>query len=172
MPTLGDNSQGASSSNCSSDRCLATFVTASEGGTITGGGAYFAAASTAGTNAKIALYEDGGTGPAALVAASSGVAIPAGGGLVTFTISGSFTAGDYYLMVISDNFTAQNSTDSGLSGQDTQLDDVTGAYAAPPADFTATWSPIATYSDVRNNVYIEYTAAGGSNGAMMLMGVG
>jgi len=157
MAILGDNSQGAGAANCSSDRIFVTRVTATEDGTINSAGAYFSAASTAGTNSKVVLYNAGASAPTTLVAVSSASSVPAGGGLVTFTMSGSFTAGDYYIGIVSDNFTAQLSVDNGLSGMDSELGDVGGAYASPP-NLTG-WSPAATYTDNRANAYIDYSPA-------------
>lgn len=169
MAILGDNTQGAGASNCSSDRIFITRVTASEGGTINSAGAYYDATTAVGTSSKVVLYNAGASAPTTLVAASSANTIPAGGGLVTFTMSGSFTAGDYYIGIVSNDFNAKLQIDSGLSGMDSELGDVGGAYATPP-NLTG-WSPAATYTDNRVNVYIDYSAASGVP-SMMLMGVG
>lgn len=155
MAILGDNSQGAGGTNGNSDRIFVTRFTAAEAGVINSAGAYFAADSTAGTSAKVVLYNAGASAPTTLVAVSSASAVPGGGGLVTFTMSGTFEAGDYYLGVVYSDFQARLSTDTGLSGMDSELGDPSGAYASPP-DLTG-WTPLATYSDNRANAYVEYT---------------
>ncbi len=159
MAILGDNTQGGSTNPGSSNRALLSRVTAVEAGTINAAYAYFGSASTAGANGKVLLYTDTGSGPGTLVAASSSLALPAGGGLVgPFTMSGSFGAGDHFLGIVYDNFQSNISTDNGLSGVSTQMANGTLSFSSPPASWPGT---DITYSDVRVNVYLDYTASGG-----------
>ena len=161
MAILGDNTQGAAQFPDSEDRALLQLVTATEAGTINSGHAYFGASSTAGMNAKVCLYTDAGGIPGTQVAVSSAASVPAGSGLVNFTMSGSFTATTYYLGIVADGFYAYLSEDDGLSGQDLQMANGTFSYASPPGSWPGT---DATYTNARINVYLDYTAGGGGGG--------
>lgn len=177
MPFLGDTTQGSESSPGNSGRALVTKFTASENGTITGGQAYFASSSTAGSSAKLLIYqEDTVTAgrPGSLIAASSGTAVPAGGGLITWTgMSGSIVNGtSYYVGIVYSDFQANVSVDGGLSGLDTEMANGTLSYTTPPATWPNPSSP--TYTDLRVNAAIEYTTGGGGTTLkrMLLLGVG
>lgn len=168
MAILGDNTQGADAFPCNSDRALVTKVTAVEAGTITEAWAYFDAGSTAGMSAKVILHQHNGTNPAALVAASSSLAVPAGGGLVgPFTMSGSFAAEVLAIGIVADNFQGQIQEDGGLSGQTTQMANGTYSFASPPAIWPGT---DGNYGTVRVNVWIVYTVGGGGGPSIVLMG--
>jgi hypothetical protein len=169
MAIFGDNSQGAGTAPGSSDRCWVSKYTSPEAGSINSAGAYFSAASTSGSNAKVVIYADSGGTPGALVAASSGAAVPAGGGLVTFTMSGTFSGSTtYWIGVVHDNFQADVSTDTtGATGVDTKrAEGVT--YSSPPS-----WPGTADdYPDLRINAYVDYTASSGTIARLSLLGVG
>lgn len=173
MPFVGDTTQGASSNPGNGDRCLVTLFTAAEAGTIVGAQAYFAASSSSGSSAKVVMYTNSSGVPGTLVAASSGTAVPAGGGLVTFTMSGSFSAADYFIGVVYSDFQANVSTDDGLSGMNTDMANGTLSYSSPPASWPGT---DIEYTTSRVNAAVEYTTAGGGGAAkankIFLLGVG
>lgn len=159
MAILGDNSVGSDDFPCSGDRALLQKVTATEAGNINSGHAYFDPSSTAGTSCKVCLYTDTGSGPGTQVAVSSAAAVPAGGGLVNFTMSGSFNATSYYLGIVANGFNSRVQDDGGLSGQDMQMANGTFSYASPPASWPGT---DGSYDTIRLNVYLDYTPSGGA----------
>lgn len=155
MPILGDNTQGAESSPGAANRALLTRYVLAEDGTINSAGAYFTADSAAGSNAKFLIYSDNAGTPGTLLYASSGSAIPAGGGLVTFTLSGSLTAGNLWLGIVYDSGNANVSTDDGLSGQLTHMANGTLTYSSPEASWPGS---APTYDFMRVDAYVDYTA--------------
>lgn len=155
MPNLGDDTQGVDSFPNNGDRCIVSKFTATETGTIVSAHAYFDATGTAGSSCKFLFFNHAAGVPTTLIASSAGVAIPAGGGLVNFTLSGSFSAGDYYLGIVCNSFESRTSEDSGLTGQDFQRAEPY-SYASPGA-----WPGTAASSTtVRLNVYITYSVTG------------
>lgn len=159
MAIFGDNTAGTSSSPGTTDRAIVTAFTLTEDATINSAGAYFDAASTSGASAKVIVYNKSGGVPTSLVVASGATAVPAGGGLVTFTMSGSLTAGDYYVGVVYSDFQANTQVDDSLSGMDSCMANGTLSYASPPG----TWpGSDINYDNIRANAYIDYTAAGGA----------
>lgn len=170
MAILGDNTAGSEVDPGSADRAWLNRFTATEGGTINSAGAYFASSSTSGASCKVVMYTAAGANtPGTLVAASSGSSVPSGGGLVTFTMSGSFSAADYFIGIVSSDFQADLQIDTSLSGMQSVLANGTLSYASPPASWPGTDS---SSSAERVNVYIDYTAGGGMTPRLSLLGVG
>lgn len=157
MPILGDNTQGGSTNPGSDNRALLTRFTAAEDGTLNRGYAYFGAASSAGSSAKVLLYSDTGTAPGTLIAASPGASVPAGGGLVDCgAMSGSIVNGtSYWIGVVYSDFQANVSVDDSLTGMATHMANGSLSYASPPASWPG--SDI-TYTNIRVNAYVDYTA--------------
>lgn len=170
MAILGDNTQGASNSGGGADRAWLCKFTASEAGTINSAGAYFDASSIAGASMKVLIYTFASANtPGTLVAASSGATVPAGGGLVTAAMSGSFTAGDYFIGIVTSDFQANVNYDNVGSSADAVLANGSLSYSSPPASWPGT---DASYNYPQFNAYVDYTAAGGLTPRSMLLGVG
>jgi hypothetical protein len=153
---LGDNSSGGASSNASSDRVTLSKVTASVAGTINSASIVCNAGNST-VSAKFVLYNASGGYPSSVVATSSAVLIT-GAGTFNFTMSGSFSAGDYYLGVVWNNFSTPDTSidaETGLSGVDSQLHG--GNYASPGALSSGT--VVVTYTDSRFTAWIDYTDA-------------
>lgn len=170
MPTAGDTSAGTGSFPASGDRALVDRIVMPEDGTLLYGYIYFDATST-GANCKFLIYsDDGADEPDALENNSSGVAVPNGGGWVQFPLSGTLVAGDWWIGGVSDNFQHRfGEDDPATDPPDVKMANGTLSYATPPA----TWpGSDASYSGVRLNAYVEYTAGGAVKRTMMLMGVG
>lgn len=168
MAILGDNTSGTGASNASSDRATLSFVTATEAGTINSA-SIDAAAGNSTVNAKFVLYNASGGYPSTLVAVSSATLIT-GAGTFNFTMSGSFTAGDYYVGIVWDGSSTpdtQVDAETGLSGVDSQLHTCT--YSSPGSLSVST--VIVTYTDQRYTAWIDYTASGAVPRSMLL-GVG
>lgn len=160
--TLGDNTQGGSTSPGNGDRALLTLVTSTTGGSLNRGYAYFGAGSSAGSSAKVLVYSDSSGTPGSLVAASAGASVPAGGGLVDCgAMSGTLSASTaYWIGVVYSDFQADVSVDDGLSGMSTHMANGTLSYASPPS----TWpGSDITYTTIRVNAYVDYTEGGGGS---------
>lgn len=155
---LGDDTLGGSSSGGNNDRAVVSKFTSSVSGDLTGGGIQFAASSTAGCNAKLVIYSDTAGEPGNLIAASTGQAVPSGGGLVTFTLSGASvgSGNDYWIGVAYDNFQAAVGTDSVTS--EARLANGTFSYSSPPSTFPTT--SIISYSSTRVNAYVDVLSGG------------
>lgn len=170
MAIFGDNSQGGSNSGGGTDRAWLVKVAAAEGGTINSAGAYFDASTVAGGSMKVLLYTFASANtPGTLVAASAGVSVPAGGGLVTDSMSGSFTTGDYFIGIVTGSYEPNVNYDNVGSGMDAVVANGSLSYASPPASWPGT---DASYNYPRFNAYIDYTAAGGAISRLSLLGVG
>lgn len=164
MATLGNTVDGSDTSPGSGDRLFLYRVTAVEDGTITDAYCRFDATGTAGGNAKVVLYNSAAGHAGTLVAASSALSVPAGGGLVgPFTMAGSFVAGDYFIGCVLDSSNPVNRVGiDGTNSSDTEIYDVGGAYASPP-DLTAA-TPIAEYAWAFGCAYLNYSTGGGTPG--------
>lgn len=160
MAILGDNTQGGDSFPCADARELLSQFTSVAGGALNAGYAYFDSSSTAGTNAKVILRADSAGAPGALIAASAGAAVPAGGGLINLgAMSGSISASTpYWIGIVADSFSAYLSEDAGGITPDSVMANGTSDYASPPSSWPGT---DASY-DVRFNAYIDFTESGGA----------
>ena len=152
MAILGDNTAGADTFPCSSDRCVVSLFVLSEAATINSGGAYFDSTSAAGTSAKLVILNDSSGTPGTLVTSSSASAVPASGGLVTFGgLSGSLSIGSYWIGVVTNGSDCVFKEDA--SGGTTRMADGTFSYASPPA----TWPGTSGSYTSQLNAYIDYT---------------
>lgn len=160
MPRFGDDTQGAASSPGNDDRALLTRFTLTEAATVTSMGGYFASSSLAGASVKFLVYSNNSGTPGTRQIVSNAATVPAGGGLVTASASGSLTAADYYVGVVYGGFEPNVSVDDGISGVDTEMANGTLSFASPPTSWPGT---DISYDNIRVNVYVEYTAAGGGD---------
>lgn len=160
MAIIGDNTQGVDAFPCSDGRCLVSRFTASSGGSMNTGYAYFDSGTTSGTSAKVVILADSSSTPGSVIAVSAGAAIPAGGGLVNCgAISGTIVnATAYWIGVVCDNFSAQFSEDVDSPAVDSVMANGTFDYASPPSSWPGT---DASYG-VTFNAYIDYTESGGA----------
>lgn len=159
MAILGDNSQGAASSPGNSNRALVTRFTAPESGSNGTMYAYFSSGSSSGSNAKGIVYSNNAGAPDTLLANTSGVAVPSGGGLVNLgTVTATWTAStDYFVGIVYSDFQADISVDDSLSGIDTEMANGTLSYATPPGTWPGT---DISYGNIRVNVWVDYSAGG------------
>ena len=170
MATFGDTTPGSAGFPNSGDRALASKYTLSEGATLNTAYAYIHSGS-AGGNAKVLIYSDGGANPGTLIAASAGAAITGVGWMSCGAISGSLVAGDYYLVFVGDanSYPSYIGDDNG-SGPNLLMANGTLSYASPPSSWPGT---DADYGPAGVNVYIDYTASGGGLiPRAMLLGAG
>lgn len=154
MPRLGDDTYGSSAFPGSSDRCLVTKFTATEAGTITGVGAYITVNYGNDTIKVVVLDDDGGSGePGTLLYASPDISTTTEG-WYTASLSGSFTAKDYWIGIVASGG-CNYGRDDGLSGMNTRMANGTFSRSSPPSTWPGT---DASYDTSRMNVYLEYTA--------------
>jgi hypothetical protein len=149
---FGDDTSGASSNPGNGNRALLSRFTLSEAATITGISLFFASSTTAGASAKALIYSNGANTPSSLVFASTGQAIPAGGGWVNYPASGSLASGEYFVGVVYNSFEANIGCDAG-TGFDTEMANGTLSYTTPPASWPGT---SISYTEVRVNAYVTY----------------
>jgi hypothetical protein len=153
--TVGDNTAGTDTSPASGDRAwLSQFAMPGAGDGVTG---YlrFDATSGAGTNAKFLVYADNGSGqPGALLYASTGQAVPGGGGVLSWAVSvpGLTAAQLIWLGGVTDSFEAKFQVDT--SGGQSRMEGTT--YATP----AGTWTQSGTGAG-RMNAWMDYTSSGG-----------
>lgn len=158
MARFGDETAGGDTFPCDGDRALLSLFTLTEAGNVTSIEARFEASSSAGTNFKGLIYSNNAGVPNTRLGVGAAVAVPAGGGVLSSSLSVSLAAGDYWLGFVCDAFTAvaEEDTTGGLSRME-------GTTYASPA---ATWTETATGTG-RINVYAEYTpSAGGATKQM------
>lgn len=169
MSILGDNSQGAATSPGNSDRALVTRFTAPDSGSNGTMYAYFGSGTIAGASAKGIVYTNSAGAPGTLVANTSGVSIPAAGGLVNLgTVTATWTAStDYFVGIVYSDYQAEIQADGSLSGIDTEMANGTLSYTTPPGTWPGT---DITYDNIRVNVWVDYAAGGGS--AISVIGSG
>jgi hypothetical protein len=146
---FGDDSAGASSFPCSSDRALLSLFTLTEAADVTEIVCIFEATTTAGCSFKGLIYADAGGTPGARIAVGAATAIPAGASTTASACVVTLAAGDYWLGLVTDGFEARMQCDA--SGGLSRMEAAT--YASP----AGTWTQSGTGS-ARLNVYAEYTA--------------
>lgn len=155
MPTFGRTTPYTSSAPNSTDRCWVSKFTLSEAGNVTKLTAFFdydaGQSSAAGDNVKAVIYADSSGSPGALLAVSSGVAIPAGDQTIDFTVSVSLTAGDYWLGIVADSTNSRINAQGGSSGNYARQESLT--YASPASTFG---TPAATGTN-EFGIYATYT---------------
>ena len=155
MPTFGNTAVGGDTFPTTNDRSLLGLFTLSEDADVTEIAVRFDSTSTAGSNAKGLIYN--GTAGGARQLATTGQAVPAGGGVVTWAVSGlSLSAGDFYLGSIVDSFQAVWQCDSGTGAR------VEDNYASP----SATLGTINSTGAIPD-VYVTYDVPGGARGKVL-----
>lgn len=166
MAAFGDSSSAGSEFPGQDGRCLVSRFTCSTAGTVTSMTAWFGASSTAGANFKLVILADSGGVPGATLIVSSAGAIPAGGGSVSVSASGSVSAStDYWLGVVADSH--QGYYGDGASGVEMLMANGSYTYATPPS-----WPGTdATYSGYHISVSATYTEGGGGDVSVALTGV-
>jgi hypothetical protein len=111
---------------------------------------------TASEGIKGLIFSDDGAGLnplSRLIVSTAGLTSAVG--WLQLAASGSLAAGTYWIGTVHDGFSHSVGSDTGLSGVRRVIANGTFGYASPPA----TWpGSDVTYTDVRNNVYVEYTA--------------
>lgn len=137
---FGRETSGSDTFPCSDDRALTSaFVLATGVASLSAIVGLFAAASTAGSTAKAFIAADSAGVPGAILAVSSAVAIPAGGGWVNFPISyGALAAGTYWLGIVVVSFQGSWSHATGTPGASMLMADGTFNYATPPSTWPGT----------------------------------
>lgn len=153
--TVGDDTAGTSDFPASDGRALLSDFTMPADGDGVTGYLRFDATSTAGTNAKFLVYADNGSGqPGALLYASTGQAVPGGGGVLTYSVSvpGLTNGQIVWLGGVTDSFQAvwQADASGGLSRMEGNT------YSSP----VATWTESGT-SGSQVNAWMDYTSGGG-----------
>ena len=156
MPTFGNTTAAGDTFPCTSDRALGSKFACPEAGTLTQINVQFDASGTAGSSGKALLYADSSGSPGALLATSSAVAIPAGGGDIAFPISyGSLVATDYWLVCVTNSFQSVFGIETtGVSQRKEAF-----TYASPADPFG---TPTASATELC--AYATYTAGGGGGG--------
>lgn len=157
MATLGDSTAGADDFPCNSDRCLVgKFTSDGSGGAVSEAHFRFASATTAGTSAKFVLMADSAGVPGSVLATSAGVTVPAGGGVIDFSISYTLAAStDYWIGAVTNNFPAKWQADS--TGGTTVMANGTFSYTTPPS----TWPGTSGSYSIQVNAWLIYAAGGG-----------
>lgn len=150
MPTFGNTGSGTDTFPTTNDRGLFGLFTLPEAADVTEIAARFDASSAAGDNAKALIYN--GVAGGALRLATIGQAVPAGGGLLTWAVSGlALSPGNYYLGSVVSAF---NSVWQCEPGTGARVEGVT--YASPGATLGTTFATGAV-----PDVYVTYTVGGG-----------
>lgn len=151
MPTFGNTGVGSDTFPCSNDRGLFGLFNLPDTGDITEIAVRFDSSSTAGTNAKALIYA--GVAGGALQLATAGQAVPAGGGLQTWSVSGlTLSPGDYYVGSVTDGFQAVWQCEPAAGAR------VEGVTYASPAGSLGTLNSTGAIPDA----YVTYTVASGA----------
>ena len=155
MPIFGDTTAGADTFPTTNDRSLLGLFTLSEDADVTEIAVRFDSTSTSGSNAKGLIYNGAAGGARRL--ATTGQAVPAGGGVITWAVSGlTLAPGDFYLGSIVDSFQAVWQCDSGTGAR------VEDNYASPSANL-GTINATGAIPDV----YVTYDVPGGARGKVL-----
>lgn len=165
MATFGDTTVGTNATPLSGDRGWASKFTLSEAATLNTAYWRKGTGTGAGGYAKILIYTDAGSEPGTLVATSSAIAITSGTGLLSGAISGSLTAADYYLVLVSDgdSFSGYLMSDTS-AGPGMKLANGSLSYSSPPSSWPGTDADYGGYSA---NIYIDYTPGGGGGSSIL-----
>ena len=150
MAIFGNDTQGTDTFPTSGGRCLVSPHTLTEDAQANFLRIAFDAGTSAGCNAKALLFEDDGAGaPGNLVASTTAVAIPAGGGWVEFPFTETMAPGDYWIGFVTDSFQA---TVNGVSHTNGLLRAEGYSYASP-----GNWpGAAAAASPMWLSAYIDY----------------
>lgn len=157
--TVGDDTAGGDTFPTTNNRAiLSDFVMPGAGDGVTG---YlrFDVTSLAGANAKFLVYADSGGVPGALLYASAGQAVPAGGGILTYSVSvpGLTASQVVWLGGVTDSSGPVWQVDS--SGGLSRMEGMN--YASP----NATWTQSGT-AGAQVNAWMDYTSGGGGSYSM------
>lgn len=151
MPTFGNTGVGTDTFPTTYDRGLFGLFTLTDTADVTEIAVRFDATSSAGDNAKGLIYE--GVAGGALQYATAGQAVPGGGGLLTWAVTGlTLPPGDYYLGSVVDAF---NSVWQCEPSAGERVEAVT--YASPAATL-GTLNATGAIPDV----YVTYDIGGNS----------
>lgn len=136
---FGRETGGSDTFPCSDDRALATaFPLASSVASLSAIVGLFASSSTAGSTARGFIAANASGTPGTILAISSIVTVPAGGGWVTFPIShGALAAGTYFLGIVTASFQGvwQHQTGAGVT---MHMANGTFSIASPPGTWPGT----------------------------------
>lgn len=156
MPTFGKTGVGTDTYPTTNDRGLFGLFTLPDTADVTEIAVRFDATSTAGDNTKALIYE--GVAGGALQYATAGQAVPGGGGLLTWAVTGlTLPPGDYYLGSVVDAF---NSVWQCEPSAGEWVEAVT--YASPAATL-GTLNATGAIPDV----YVTYDVPGGARGKVL-----
>lgn len=151
MPTFGNTGSGIDTYPTSNDRGLFGLFTLPDTADVTEIAVRFDATSSAGDNAKGLIYE--GVAGGALQYATAGQAVPGGGGLLTWVVSGlTLPPGDYYLGSVVDSFNCVWQAETGAGNW------VASVPYASPASTIGTINSAGAVPDV----YVTYDIGGNS----------
>lgn len=151
MPTFGNTGVGTDTFPTTNDRGLFGLFTLPDTADVTEIAVRFDSTSAAGDNAKGLIYN--GVAGGALRLATAGQAVPGGGALLTWAVSGlTLAPGDYYLGSVVDAF---NSVWQCKPGAGERVEAVT--YASPGATL-GTLNATGAVPDA----YVTYTIGGNS----------
>jgi hypothetical protein len=153
MATFGRTDTGNNTSPISNDRYWASKFTLSEAADVTSMSANFDSTSSAGTNGKFVIYDDDGASnlPGTRLAVSSAFSIPAGASEQSASCTVTLAAGDYWLGLVCDSFTAVLRTQTA-TGTSIRKESLTYATPADPmgtpddSDVGSEFCIFATYS--------------------------
>lgn len=137
---FGRETSGSDTFPCSDDRALATsFALGTSLASLSAIVGLFAASTTAGSSARGFIAADAGGTPGAILAISSIVTIPAGGGWVTFPVSyGALAAGTYWLGSVAESFQGVWAHATGTPGATMHMANGSFVIASPPASWPGT----------------------------------
>lgn len=151
MPTFGRTGTGTDTYPTSNDRGYFGLFTLTDIAEVTEIAVRFDATSAAGDNAKGLIYN--GIAGGSLRLATSGQAVPGGGGLLTWAVSGlTLNPGDYYLGSVVDSFNCVWQAEPGAGNW------VASVPYASPASTIGTINSAGAVPDV----YVTYDIGGNS----------
>lgn len=132
---FGREATGSDTFPLSDDRALASpFVLGTSIASLSSIVGLFSAASTAGASGRAFIATDAAGAPGSILAISASVAIPAGGGWVTFPVThGTLAAGTYWLGIVGSEFQASWSHATGTPGATMVMANGTFSFTTPPA---------------------------------------
>lgn len=151
MPIFGDNTPGSDTFPMSDGRAVASVFTLTESANVTSIWAYFEASTTAGANMRGFVASDGGGSPGTILIVGPSTPIPAGGGWVQCVITGTLTAGNYYIGLVT-NDGGGHSTAQADTGGAMAMANGSFSFASPPS----TWPGTDGNYGIQLNAYVEY----------------
>jgi hypothetical protein len=157
VATFGDTTSGGDTFPMDDGRCILTRQTLTESATLTAVWAYFLKASGTASAKGVICANNSGT-PGSVLYVTSAVAIPNANAWLQMSLSGSLTAGDYYIGVVTNDGGGVSSLgeDASPTTFDTEMANGTFTFASPPG----TWPGTDASYLLQINVYVEYTTGG------------